>query len=1069
MKVYLHQSGLGIRRHSGAALVITLAMLILVSFVVVAFLGRSTREAVLVGGAVGGQKADLLANSVSELIIADLKNEIRAGSTETIDNGVAIMEPTSAATAFPSQNRLAATTGTAYVNVLKQSGATGGMFTASGTKLISDNTTTKTTTASVDGRTVSAARWNAPRLLVPVTSNFNAAQVPNWILLDRAGIAPSQTWPTPAPPAPHPFTDRTPTNDSYIIGRFAYNIYDVSGLLDINVAGFPSTITAAQSSRKGSMAMVALEKISGIGTAANASTFVRGWRNKLTGNNSTDYLSYIGLSNNTSNSFYNLGPKCGFQKITSNATSSDNRLLSRQDLIRLATNGSNGITTNALPYLTHFSRAVSAPSLSPTTSTAANRFLPNVRVSGDFKRLASGEPAVKGEPLLKYRFPLSRLAGIGRTGVNTSGNTTLDDGDLSEANSTTVQRDFGLVWSGDQWIYAGPTDATALTAIDNLSAISGREPNFFELLKASILSGSLGKSFGNGLGLPTSSPTQTTLDGSPTAPTGADRQIIQIGLNIIDQYDGDSYPTICSFGGQDLYGIENLPYLNRVFMHFYRPPSPGPTPTTPITDPSNVNAYWIGEVWNPHRGTSPAPPSTGPSKFRFSVVGDNQPDAVGITGDSAINSLGVVGPVASAGNIEFSMPTVSEPQILLPTFATSADPLNTIKPGYLGLYAGTVKDIPSGSRPPMTITSPSGLDFILEYEEVAGTWKIYQKWGKIDPATLTDTQGYRGNDNNLSPGSFIQGADPRSTRFGLFGGVLAPASRILSWTAASWNAAALPPANLSVGLPASTASFTYTGTLNLTDLSKNLPASTTLYTDPDDTLRRGDAANSTAATDPLLLGITNTNSRPVILNRPFRSVADLGYAFRDLPFKTLDLFTANSADSGLLDVFCVNESSVSGMTAGVINPNTRHAPVLRALVFNSLKNELPPEDRITSTGNEDLLIANAISSTTSTASVKNPSELATGIVSNNNLSDLASTDEEIKARRESVVRALADVSNTRTWNVMVDLVVQSGRYANAATAVDKFTVDGERRMWVHLAIDRYTGQVIARSTEIVNE
>jgi hypothetical protein len=792
------------------------------------------------------------------------------------------------------------------------------------------------------------------------------------------------------------------------------------------------------------------------------------------------------LSNNTSNSFYNLGPKCGFQKITSNATSSDNRILSRQDLIKLATNGGNGIATDALPYLTHFSRTVSAPTWSPVTASAANSFLPNVRVTENFTRAASGEPAIIGEPLLKYRFPLSRLAGIGRTGPNTSGNTTMLAGVASPANTTTVQRDFGLVWSSDRWLYAGPTGSTALSAIKNLGEVANRwkvgttitdtndflrEPNFFELLKASILSGSLGKSFGNGLGLASASPTQTTLDSSLTAPTGADRQIIQIGLNIIDQYDGDSYPTLCSFGGQDLYGIENLPYLNRVFMHFYRPPSPGPTPTTPITDPSNVNAYWIGEVWNPHRGTSPAPPSTGPNKFRFSVVGDNQPDAVGITGDSAINSLGVVGPVASAGNIEFSMPTVSEPQILLPTFATSADPLYTIKPGYLGLYAGTVKDIPSSSTPPppMTITSPSGLDFILEYEEVAGTWKIYQKWGKIDPATLTDTQGYRGNDNNLSPGSFIQGADPRSTRFGLFGGVLAPASRILSWTAASWNAAALPPANLSVGLPASTASFTYSGTLNLTDLSKNLSVNTTRYTDPDGILRSGDAANSTSTgTNPLALG--GLNGRPVILNRPFRSVVDLGYAFRDLPFKSLDLSTLNSADSGLLDVFCVNESSISGVTAGVLNPNSRHSSVLQAVLVNSLKNELnpaPSASRLTST-TEAPRIGNTTVSMTATTPFRNASEVASRLGSAN-LELFPLTDRQIKAYRESVVRALADVSNTRTWNVMVDLVVQSGRYANAATDVDKFTVDGERRMWVHLAIDRYTGQVIARSTEIVNE
>ena len=42
---------------------------------------------------------------------------------------------------------------------------------------------------------------------------------------------------------------------------------------------------------------------------------------------------------------------------------------------------------------------------------------------------------------------------------------------------------------------------------------------------------------------------------------------------------------------------------------------------------------------------------------------------------------------------------------------------------------------------------------------------------------------------------------------------------------------------------------------------------------------------------------------PIMLNRPFRNVAELGYAFRDLPWKTVDFFTDKSADAGLLDIF----------------------------------------------------------------------------------------------------------------------------------------------------------------------
>jgi Tfp pilus assembly protein PilX len=1106
------------RRHSGAALVITLAMLILVSFVVVAFLGRSTREAVLVSGAVGGQKADLLANSAAELIIADLKNEMRASSTENTTKGVTIMEPTSAAAAFPSQNRLAATTGTAYVNVLKQSGATGGMFTASGTKLISDNTTTKTTTASVDGRAVSEVRWNLPQLLVG--GNFTAAQVPNWILMDRVGIAPSQTWNSN-------FTNRTPTNDSYIIGRFAYNIYDVSGLLDINVAGFPSSVTAADFTRKGSLAMAVLENIVSPSTI-NATTFVGAWRNKVSGGNSTNYLSYIGLSNNTSNSFYNLGPKYGFQKVTSNATASDNRLLSRQDLIRLAINGGNGIAIGALPYLTHFSRTVSAPTWSPVTpigsnidynsirndGNSTNRFLSNVRVSGipsdDDGNLLSGGTKIRrldgttftiGQPLLKTRFPLSWLALLedanpatnawelsnsavklineleAKRNISDAGN--IPGTTLNEKAQWLVQMAFGLVWISTEkrWDYTGSpflsfiptTPATFIKILGpdgspppDTVCEEKREPNFFELLKAAILSGSLGKSFGDGLSAATAN--QTLLD------SNKDRQIIQIGLNIIDQYDGNSYPTVCLFNGEKLYGIENLPYLNRVFMHFYRPPSPGPTTPTATTDPLNVNAYWIGEVWNPHRGTTPSPSTAGPTNFQFRIEGENVPISSngGVAVDSNNATISPPG-LSSVGNITFTNPGSSDPKFLCPPLGNTTTSINryfsaSSNKTITGIYAGTVRGIlPSPApAPTMTITSPNGLNFILEYQD--GTqWVPYQKWSAIKPpAGLVDANGYRTPDDNTSPGCFIQSADPRSTRFGLWAGIDGRRNT-------TWNAAVLPPADLSVGLPSSSLGWTIPATsLNFGAISKNLNGSTTRYTDPDGTLRSGDAANSTTTTDPLLPGITS--SRQVILNRPFRSVADLGYAFRDLPFKTLDLFTANSADSALLDVFCVNESSISGVTAGVLNPNSRHSSVLQAVLVNSLKNELnpaPSASRLTST-TEAPRIGNTTVSMTATTPFRNASEVASRLGSAN-LELFPLTDRQIKAYRESVVRALADVSNTRTWNVMVDLVVQSGRYANAATDVDKFTVDGERRMWVHLAIDRYTGQVIARSTEIVNE
>src|SRR5207245_5771059 len=66
--------------------------------------------------------------------------------------------------------------------------------------------------------------------------------------------------------------------------------------------------------------------------------------------------------------------------------------------------------------------------------------------------------------------------------------------------------------------------------------------------------------------------------------------------------------------------------------------------------------------------------------------------------------------------------------------------------------------------------------------------------------------------------------------------------------------------------------------------------------------------------------------RPIMLNRPFRNVAELGYAFRDLPWKTLDFFTDKSADAGLLDIFTINDGPQvldgQGNIVGMAAPTT---------------------------------------------------------------------------------------------------------------------------------------------------
>jgi hypothetical protein len=77
------------------------------------------------------------------------------------------------------------------------------------------------------------------------------------------------------------------------------------------------------------------------------------------------------------------------------------------------------------------------------------------------------------------------------------------------------------------------------------------------------------------------------------------------------------------------------------------------------------------------------------------------------------------------------------------------------------------------------------------------------------------------------------------------------------------------------------------------------------------------------------------------------------------------------------------------------------------------------------------------------------------------------TMQNVDRFRESFIRPLAAVGNTRVWNVMIDVIAQTGQYQQGATSLDNFTVAGQHRYWLHEAIDRYTGQVLDSNLEPV--
>jgi len=230
------------------------------------------------------------------------------------------------------------------------------------------------------------------------------------------------------------------------------------------------------------------------------------------------------------------------------------------------------------------------------------------------------------------------------------------------------------------------------------------------------------------------------------------------------------------------------------------------------------------------------------------------------------------------------------------------------------------------------------------------------------------------------------------------------------------------------------------------------------YSDPDGIIRPGDGYFGGFPT-----AIGQLSARPILLNRPFRSVGELGYVFRDIPWKTLDFFSRRSGDLGLLDVFSISETDGDlPLTAGKVNLNTRQAPVLAAALQNSFKQT---SSQLTAV--QANTIAAAIVAESTARPFAQKGDLVDRVLNAGGTDPLAG--DSLKVAREAAVRTLAEIGTTRTWNFMIDLVAQTGRFTAASKSGSDFMVQSEERVWIHVAIDRMTGEVLELRKEVVNE
>jgi hypothetical protein len=223
----------------------------------------------------------------------------------------------------------------------------------------------------------------------------------------------------------------------------------------------------------------------------------------------------------------------------------------------------------------------------------------------------------------------------------------------------------------------------------------------------------------------------------------------------------------------------------------------------------------------------------------------------------------------------------------------------------------------------------------------------------------------------------------------------------------------------------------------------------------------------------------------VLLNRRFENVGEFGYAYNSASTtasKTLDFASSTSHDKPMLDFFTYNIGTVR---AGIVNLNTRNAPVLASIIRGAWVHDPgaeiqppptpPPVPPTTLVSQTDALAAGQaiVQETTSTATARGPAltradvaRLAAAAAAA--VPNLAGSDEA----KQTIARALAEVGQARTWNLMIDVIAQTGKYAPDATNVNqanKFVVEGEKRYWLHITLDRDGGTVLGTQLEEVIE
>jgi hypothetical protein len=1224
------------QQRRGAALIIVLAFVVLLSGIAVAYLSRTTGDRQLAHGTFSENRADILARSALDVVVGDLKQEIVNGSASPAPTyGPAsspsyLYSPTSSSYIIPVPN--GTPSDQSIPNLVKRSFQNDNPASPA---ISSRASQVSSTAVSLNGRSITPARWNKHYLIPRVsptpsadsdTTPTSSFTPPDWVLVTRNGPAPQ----TAIGSGSTALNNSTASNPNYVVGRYAYTIYDEGGLLDLNVAGYPSPAPSPVTyvSTVGHKGMASFADLTTSGMSSGGINDLVGWRSyasvqpsgsfssfSFDSNAANRYLTAIFLN---TNGFMTVGAT-----VWNNGT--DQAFTSRQALLEFQR--SIGFTVAALPYLGTFSRETTTPSWAPDydasqrggssataykyktnsgITTSVNRDLGTVRVVQNstpaFAR-QNGSSAFYGEPLVKNRFPLSRLAWITYKGpsaslaighdVDPSVTTpaTSDSVILALVNSgvslTTIRAgtagniktNFGLVWDsrgnyvpasgtsagqGQQWVYTSPSSAnaggnfdpvsnpggTAATVIKTLNTVQSeaREPDFFELLQACIFTGSLAQNTGGG--------TTNTNGSGATAESpvvfpdyhmsSSAFHVMKIGAAIIDEADPDSIPTRIRIDqaseGWLACGVENLPYISGMC------PIGGKSPD----DATNMKfaSYLLFQLWNPNEAVA----GTRQFDVRLRIDG-----GIGIftrmsNGTQTWSGTPQVIANGSAAGQSVKLNTTA-PFALnpAPLMSTNVNGYGSSLPAFVSVPSGAIPaPIPgpaSGTTyvgyrmPDFTLSAASGsakpqlwlqigaangstptpFNATLEYYagkdasnndmwvpynrfvgiDSTGTWarnaplRVREAFNKTGVPDATKDAFVPIDTSSPAPYSWAK-SDPRSTRFGVVqldknNSNSSSDNRIdvLLWEQNNNNYKNGFGGTIGTDVEHVPLLFKGNKPYLPATLCLNIGSSSntaTGYVDVDGVQRYGDTGYSPqngSGNAQTPYDNTSLQYEPVVLNRPFQNVGELGYAFRDLPWRSLDFFTANSADAGLLDVFSITDEPF--VIAGRVSLNTRQAPVIQAVMQKGLWDEYDTGNLIGLTQASGFCHSNTMANNYASYIIQkgtlfNRSSLATALYGSSNVIANAVTtavlrpangvgheNEAAKTRREAVARSITSMSQTRTWNLMIDVIAQSGKYPPTANDLSQFVVEGEKRYWLHIAIDRFTGEVIDQQLEAVYE